>query len=114
MAMRHCIDKLRKMRREKAASIEGIEVTELPDKSAKSPLLKVLKKEEQRRVKKELSNLPEHHRIPLILRYYKEMSYSEIARQLNRGLPAVRCMIFRAKNRLRRSLTLAPDYQGIR
>lgn len=106
VAVRHCIDKLRKMRLEKAASIEGIEVAELPDRSAKSPLSKVLKKEEQRRVKKVLNKLPEHHRIPLILRYYKEMSYSEIARHLNRGLPAVKCMIFRAKNQLRRNLLL--------
>ncbi len=32
------------------------------------------------------------------------MSYSEIARTLNRGLPAVRMMIFRAKYQLRRNL----------
>jgi RNA polymerase sigma-70 factor, ECF subfamily len=114
VARRYCIDKLRKMRLEHAASVEGIEVTEFPDPSSQSPLSRVLQDEDKRLVKNLLSSLPEYYRIPLVLRYYKEMSYSEIAHQLNRGLPAVRCMIFRAKNRLRRSLSLAPDYQGIR
>jgi DNA-directed RNA polymerase specialized sigma24 family protein len=48
--------------------------------------------------------LPERYKVPLLLRYYKRMSYSEIARTLNRGLPAVRMMIFRAKYQLRRNL----------
>jgi DNA-directed RNA polymerase specialized sigma24 family protein len=39
-----------------------------------------------------------------MLRYYERMSYSDIARTLNRGLPAVKTMIFRAKKRLRRNL----------
>jgi DNA-directed RNA polymerase specialized sigma24 family protein len=39
-----------------------------------------------------------------MLRYYKRMSYSEIARTLNRRLPTVRTIIFRAKNRLRHNL----------
>jgi len=39
-----------------------------------------------------------------MLRYYQCMSYSEIARRLNKGLPAVKMVIFRAKNRLRRNL----------
>jgi DNA-directed RNA polymerase specialized sigma24 family protein len=38
-----------------------------------------------------------------MLRYYERMSYSEIARTLNRRLPAVKTVIFRAKNRLRRN-----------
>jgi DNA-directed RNA polymerase specialized sigma24 family protein len=37
-----------------------------------------------------------------MLRYYRRMSYSEIASTLNRRLPAVKTIIFRAKNRLRR------------
>jgi DNA-directed RNA polymerase specialized sigma24 family protein len=49
--------------------------------------------------------LPDHYKVPLVLRYYKSMSYSEIARRLNKGLPAVKMVIFRAKNRLRRNLS---------
>ncbi len=104
VAGRHCIDLLRKMKLEKAASVGGIEVAGMADRTMKSPLSQVLDSEEQRRVKNVLSSLPEHHRVPLILRYYKDMSYSEIASKLNRGLPAVKCMIFRAKNQMRRNL----------
>lgn len=110
VAGRHCIDKLRKMKREKTTCIEGLEVTELPDRSLQSPLSQVLHVEEQRRMKNLLGDLPDHHRIPLVLLYYKEMSYSEIARKLNRGLPAVRSMIARAKSQLRRNLLLTPEY----
>jgi len=106
VAWRHCIDKLRTMKLEKAASVEGVEVAELADRATQSPLSQVLEIEEQQRMQKILNTLPEHHRTPLILRYYKDMSYSEIARKLNRGLPAVKCMIFRAKNQLRRNLLL--------
>lgn len=104
VAGRHCLDKLRKMKREKASFIEGMEVTDFPDYAAPSPLSQILRNEEQRRVRNLLSDLPDHHRIPLVLRYYKQMSYSEIAGKLNRGLPAVRSMIYRAKNQLRRNL----------
>lgn len=106
VASRHCIDKLRKLRLEKAASVEGVEVARMADQATPSPLSQVLENEEQSRMKGLLHKLPEHHRIPLVLRYYKDMSYSEIARKLNRGLPAVRCMIFRAKSQLRRHLLL--------
>ena len=87
VAWRHCIDKLRSMRLERAASVEGVEVTELADGTTQSPLSRVLEKEEQKRVRKMLSTLPEHHRTPLVLRYYRDMSYSEIGQKLNRGLP---------------------------
>jgi DNA-directed RNA polymerase specialized sigma24 family protein len=42
--------------------------------------------------------------VPLVLRYYKQMSYSEIARALKTRLPAVRMIMFRAKEQLRRNL----------
>jgi DNA-directed RNA polymerase specialized sigma24 family protein len=51
-----------------------------------------------------LNRLPDYYKVPLMLHYYKCMSYSEISRKLNRRLPAVKTIIFRAKNRLRRNL----------
>ena len=55
-------------------------------------------------MREQLIRLPEKYKVPLLLRYYKRMTYSEIARTLNRGLPAVKIMIFRAKDQLRRNL----------
>ena len=61
-------------------------------------------KEATRRVRRELNRLPDYYKVSLILRYYKCMSYSDIARTLNRGLPTIRTMIFQATKRLRRNL----------
>ncbi len=106
VAGRHCIDKLRQRKREKSSRVDGTDLSEVPDHSTPSPLSRVLRREEQRQVREQLIRLPEKYKVPLVLRYYKRMSYSEIARTLNRGLPAVRTMIFRAKNQLRRNLRL--------
>jgi len=104
VAGRHCIDKLRHSKLERNSCVVGHEVSTIRDTSTLSPLSKVLRSEEQRQVREQLSRLPERYKVPLVLRYYKRMSYSEIARTLNRGLPAVRMMIFRAKYQLRRNL----------
>ncbi len=104
VAGRHCIDKLRQRKREKSSSVAGADLSRVPDDSTPSPLSRVLRGEEQRQVRQQLIRLPEKYKVPLALRYYKQMSYSEIARALNRGLPAVRMMIFRAKVQLRRNL----------
>ena len=55
-------------------------------------------------MREQLKRLPEHYKAPLVLRYYKQMSYSEIARTLDKRLPSVKMIIFRAKGQLRRNL----------
>jgi RNA polymerase sigma-70 factor, ECF subfamily len=104
VAGRHCIDRLRQRKREKGARVDGANLSEVPDYSTPSPLSQVLRREEQREVREQLIRLPEKYKVPLVLRYYKQMSYSDIARVLKSGLPAVRMMIFRAKEQLRRNL----------
>jgi RNA polymerase sigma-70 factor (ECF subfamily) len=101
---RHCIDKLRQRRRARCHPIEEEEFAALPDIWTPSPLAQVLLQEEQRQVREELRRLPRHYRIPLVLRYYRRMSYSEIARTLGRQMPAIKMVIFRAKRELRRRL----------
>jgi RNA polymerase sigma-70 factor (ECF subfamily) len=105
VAGRHCIDKLRRRKREKSSTVEGKDLGAVPDVSRPSPLSLVLRQEANRQLREQLDRLPDHYRVPLVLRYYKSMSYSEIARRLNKGLPAVKMVIFRAKNRLRRNLS---------
>jgi RNA polymerase sigma-70 factor, ECF subfamily len=103
VAGRHCIDKLRRQKHEKFSIIAGSDLWAIPDVSTPSPLSQVLLKEEKRQVREQLNRLPDYYKVPLMLRYYKRMSYSEIALTLNRRLPAVKTIIFRAKNRLRRN-----------
>ena len=104
VAGRHCIDILRRRKREKCSTVAGDDLCAVPDVSTPSPLSQVLRKETERVVREQLNSLPDHYKVPLVLRYYKRMSYAEIARKLNRRLPTVRTIIFRAKNRLRRNL----------
>ena len=108
VARNHCVDKLRRRKSEKSSPLEENEVSGFPDRSTPSPLSQVLRVEERRRVREELIGLPAKYKIPLVLRYYKEMSYSDIARTMNRRPPAVRLMIFRAKDQLRRNLCVVP------
>jgi RNA polymerase sigma factor (sigma-70 family) len=104
VAGRHCIDKLRERKSETHSLINGVDVHAVADTSAPSVLSRILREEAVREVREELNRLPHYYRVPLILRYYKRMSYFDIARALGRGLPAVKSMIFRAKRRLRRNL----------
>jgi RNA polymerase sigma-70 factor, ECF subfamily len=103
VAGRHCIDKLRRRKRERCSSVAGDVLCAVPDISTPSPLTQVLHKEVKRQVREELNRLPDYYKVPLVLRYYKRMSYSEIAHRLNRRIPAVKTIIFRAKSRLRRN-----------
>ena len=104
MAGRHCIDKLRKRKREQSSSLEETDAESIPDRSIPSPLSQLLRKDEHRQFREQLTRLPERYKAPLILLYYKRMSYSEIARALNTRLPVLRTMVFRAKGYLRRNL----------
>jgi len=104
VAGRHCIDKLRKGKRERRSCVEGIEMGTVPDHWNPSPLSQVLSEEKQRQLRKQLDRLPEHYKAPLVLRYYRQMSYSEIAHRLNRRIPTIKTLIFRAKGKLRRNL----------
>jgi DNA-directed RNA polymerase specialized sigma24 family protein len=63
-----------------------------------------MRRETRLEVREQLIRLPKKYKVPLVLRYYKQISYSEIAHALKSGLPAVRMMIFRAKEQLRHNL----------
>jgi len=104
VAWRHCIDKLRRRKRERSSSLEDTDFECIPDRSIASPLSQLLRKDENRQVREQLTRLPERYKVPLMLLYYKRMSYSEIARVLNKRLPTLRTMMFRAKGYLRRNL----------
>ena len=104
VAGHHCLDRLRRTKWERKSWLEDTDMTDFADHSVSSPLGQILDAEKQRRVREQLLRLPAKYKVPLILRYYKRMSYSQIAQTLNRGLPAIRMIIFRAKNELRNSL----------
>jgi RNA polymerase sigma-70 factor, ECF subfamily len=106
VAGNQCIDVLRRQRRRGQLIVEGEnENTVLEAPSAEpSPLGAVMSKEERVRVRHAIAGLPDNFRLPLVLRYYSELSYDEIARELGLEKNNVATLIFRAKQELRRKL----------
>jgi RNA polymerase sigma-70 factor (ECF subfamily) len=72
--------------------------------SEPSPLGAVISTQERAQVRDTIARLPEKYRVPLVLRYYGELSYDEIAQQLGLEGNYVAALIFRAKKELRRRL----------
>jgi RNA polymerase sigma-70 factor, ECF subfamily len=69
-----------------------------------SPLGAVMSKEARAQVRDAIARLPVKYRVPLMLRYYSELSYDEIAQQLDLERNYVAALLFRAKQELRRKL----------
>src|ERR1700722_13526141 len=106
VAGNQCIDVLRRRQRGRKVFMEvadGAAVMEAAS-SEPSPLAAVISMEERVQVRDTIARLPENYRVPLVLRYYSEMSYDEIAQQLDLERNYVAALIFRAKQELRRRL----------
>jgi len=100
-----CIDALRRRNRGRQVIVEVEDVTVMATPSPElSPLSAVIETEERARVRDAIARLPDSYRVPLVLRYYSELSYDEIARQLDLQRNHVATLIFRAKQELRRKL----------
>jgi RNA polymerase sigma-70 factor (ECF subfamily) len=100
------IDALRRRKRAQQVIVEvdeGFAIIEAAS-SEPSPLRAVLSAEERTQVRDAIASLPENYRLPLVLRYYGELSYDEIAQQLGLQRNYVAALIFRAKQELRRKL----------
>ncbi len=106
VAGNQCIDVLRRGRRGRQVIVEvedGAAVIEATS-SEPSPLGTIITMEERAQLQAAIARLPENYRVPLVLRYYTELSYDEIGQQLGVPRNHVATLIFRAKQELRRKL----------
>lgn len=105
-AANRCIDTLRRRKHGQKVIGEAEEGLEFVDaaSSEPSPLGAVLSSEERTQVRDAIARLPENYRVPLVLRYFGELKYDEIAQQLGLRRNYVAALIFRAKQELRRQL----------
>ncbi len=104
VVVKHCLDRLRRRRRERRlfeGAPEGQGPAAEPDSS---PLDGLLAEERRDAVNQAIAALPEQQRVPLVLRYHGEMSYDEIAERLDWTRQRVAVSLFRAKQSLRRAL----------
>lgn len=102
IATNHCWDVLR-ARSSHELRTEPFEdnAPELAE-TAESLTDRLLRAEEGSEVAAALNSLPAKYRVPLLLRYYNEMSYDEIAQALKMNRATVATMLFRGKEELRR------------
>jgi len=109
IASNHCIDILRRRSTEKRIfDVDGGDRGE-PPSGSRTPLGELMAAERGHDVRNALSRLPEKYRVPLVLAYYNEMSYDEIAAALGLGRNHVATLIFRGKQQLREKLSQPPS-----
>lgn len=99
IANHHCIDRLRKRR----ATVLPIDDTPLVfslESETPRPEEQLLAKERSKELQALLDELEPDYRTPLILRYWHEYSYQEIADTMQISLAAVKSRLFRARQKL--------------
>ena len=95
--LRSCFLKSRRKRRPTPAACLKLEIDELPDVTEDEPI-------DGQRLQAVLNELPDDARLILVMFYFEDCSYKEIADQLHIALGTVMSRLARAKARLRGSL----------
>jgi RNA polymerase sigma-70 factor (ECF subfamily) len=99
------LHRLRSSKLEKQVPLDGI--AELPDRAAEpAPIV------DSAQLQKALNELPEGFRTPIILYYFEDFSYRDIAEQMSVPLGTVMSRLARAKTFLRQRLTDQADLIG--
>ncbi len=98
IATNYCIDQLRK-RRLMTVSLDAMPFLDVRD-AEPGPELSLLNGEREQRVKKLLSLLGEKDRAAVIMRYWYDFSYDEIAQALSLTNSAVKSRLHRARRAL--------------
>jgi RNA polymerase sigma-70 factor, ECF subfamily len=106
VAANQCVDVLRRGQRVRKVMVDVEDEAVVIDaaSSEPSPLSAVISTEQRAHVRDVIARLPQNYRVPLVLRYYGELGYDEIAQQLGVQRNHVATLIFRAKQELRRKL----------
>jgi RNA polymerase sigma-70 factor (ECF subfamily) len=112
IATNYCIDVLRRRGTErKLFDLETSDSLDSPSHGP-GPLTEMLTAERGNDVRAALAQLVDKYRIPLVLVYYNEMSYDDIASTLGLSRNLVATLIFRAKQQLRQKLQ-KEKYRGM-
>jgi RNA polymerase sigma-70 factor (ECF subfamily) len=102
IASNYCIDVLRSRRRLSAVfSAEEPPEPEDPEANGAAPLIDA---EDADTVARAVEALPERYRLPIVLAYYADADYDQIARALGISRNHVGVLLLRGRERLRRDL----------
>jgi RNA polymerase sigma-70 factor, ECF subfamily len=104
VASNYCIDMLRRRGLEKRLfGVDPSESLDLPSDQP-GPLTQVLTAEQGETVRRALGSLPDKLRVPIVLAYYNEYSYDQIAAVMRIPRNTVATLLFRGKLMLREKL----------
>ncbi len=104
IASNYCVDLLRKQGREKRLFVLDTSESLDPLSDKPNPLRNILKSEKGRRVRHAIASLHEKFRTPLILAFYNDFTYDEIAETMGVPRNTVATLLFRGKQQLREKL----------
>ncbi len=93
----------RERTRDRARSASAEDALTVPDRAA-LPDEHVVSREERARVRRAVADLPELYRVPVVLRYFSELSIDEIAAITGRSTSTLGVQLLRARALLRTTL----------
>jgi len=112
IASHHCIDRLRQRR------LGWLSSDELPPwrwlSSSSRPEEVVIRSQERDEVHRLLDQLPPHYRAAVILRYWHDLSYQEIAEAMEITESAVKSTLYRARQKLAQKTLAHQNRQAVR
>jgi RNA polymerase sigma-70 factor (ECF subfamily) len=107
LASNYCIDQLRRRKTERSLFSEAdLSTDDLADDTP-GALTRITRREERGEVLEALDRLPDKFRLPLVLRFYRNLDYDGIAEILGVTRGQVGTLLFRGKKRLRQELVMA-------
>jgi RNA polymerase sigma-70 factor (ECF subfamily) len=104
IASNYCVDLLRKRGKEKRLFVPDTSESLDPSSDKPSPLRNILTSEKGKRVRCAIASLDEKFRTPLILAFYNDFTYDEIAESMGIPRNTVATLLFRGKQQLREKL----------
>jgi len=118
IATRAAIDHIRRRKRLSAASLDqtdDCDGADCPRSAATAdnttdPGIEIIKQEQKQLVRRAVDDLPDKQRATLILAYYQQLSYKEVAQVLGCSIGTVKTQMSRALGTLARRL---PDSVGV-
>jgi len=105
IASNHCVDLLRKRHRTKQLFGDEAAEVELLEADEKPGLAKLIEEEQNQALATAMDSLADKYRIPLVLAYFNDASYEDIAVNLSISRNHVGVLLLRGKRQLRKRLS---------
>jgi len=112
IAAHHCIDRLRR-RRVPSVSLDDLPPWRWLPANTPGPEEVVLRQDADEQVQRLLSQLPADYRLAIVLRYWNDLSYKEIAYATKSTESAVKSRLHRARRMLMESAREQRDGEGV-